>query len=160
MSENIRFFKIVEALKEQKLLTDYVQLAQILETNKAGISDIKKGRKKLSIETLRSMKKSYPQISIEYIVMGDGDMFVTPISHAVQEDVISDSPIIDKLFVTIEKKDAKIEELLKENARLEERLRLVEHDTDFGDSAETPASTESSLLQNIPVTSAGARLKE
>ena len=87
-------------------------------------------------------------------------MFVTPISHAVQEDVISDSPIIDKLFVTIEKKDAKIEELLKENARLEERLRLVEHDTDFGDSAETPASTESSLLQNIPVTSAGARLKE
>lgn len=72
MTENIRFFKIVDVLKKQKELADYVELAGILNTNKAGISDIKQGRKKLSIDNIRSMKISYPKISIDYIIMGKG----------------------------------------------------------------------------------------
>ncbi len=68
--------QVVETLKEGGVITDYVQLACILETNKAGISDIKSGRKKLSIETLRRMKLSYPSISLDWIILGEGKPFI------------------------------------------------------------------------------------
>ena len=77
MEENIRFIQILDELKAQGQITDYVQAASILGTNKAGISDIKSGRKKLSIELLRSLKYSYPNISIDWIIMGKGDAFIT-----------------------------------------------------------------------------------
>lgn len=161
MSENIRFFEVVEALKKQKLLTDYVELADILHTNKASISDLKQGRKKLSIDTVRSMKLSYPQISIEYIIMGEGDKFISIDPPQNQEKVINDSPFINRLFDTIEKKDLKIEELLKENARLEERLRLTETDRSDFDQVAGGVSTESTLSRTSQgATSAGVRLKE
>ena len=107
MTENIRFFKIVDVLKKQKELADYVELAGILNTNKAGISDIKQGRKKLSIDNIRSMKISYPKISIDYIIMGEGEMFITPSANIVPVEVPSqkESPVIDKLFSTLEKKN-------------------------------------------------------
>ena len=113
MLENIRFFKIVEALKEQKELTDYIELAGILKTNKAGVSDIKQGRKKLSIDNIRGMKLSYPQINIDYIVMGEGEMFITPSVSIAPVEVQSqnESSVIDRLFSTLEKKDQRIEEL-------------------------------------------------
>ena len=77
MEENIRFIQILDELKAQGQITDYVQAASILGTNKAGISNIKSGRKKLSIELLRSLKYSYPNISIDWIIMGTGDAFIT-----------------------------------------------------------------------------------
>ena len=128
MTENIRFFKIVDVLKKQKELADYVELAGILNTNKAGISDIKQGRKKLSIDNIRSMKISYPKISIDYIIMGEGEMFITPSANIVPVEVPSqkESPVIDKLFSTLEKKDQRIEELLKDNVRLDSNfLKLI-----------------------------------
>lgn len=163
MTENIRFFKIVDALKKQKELTDYVELASILNTNKAGVSDIKQGRKKLSIDNIRSMKISYPKISVEYIIMGEGEMFITPSANIAPVEVQSqnENPVIDRLFSTLEKKDQKIEELLKENVRLEERLRLTETErSDFGQNA-GGVSTESTLSRTSQgATSAGAHLKE
>jgi hypothetical protein len=162
MSENIRFFEVVEALKKQRLLTDYVELADILHTNKAGISDLKQGRKKLSIDTIRSMKLSYPQISIEYIVMGEGDKFVNLESRITSEEVVvNDNSVMNRLFDTIDKKDLRIEELLKENARLEERLRLTETERSDFDHIAGGVSTESTLSRtNQGATSAGAPLKD
>lgn len=75
MDENLRFIALVEALKEQGQVADYVQLAATLGTNKAGISDIKAGRKKISIELLRRMKLSYPATNVEWVIMGVGEMF-------------------------------------------------------------------------------------
>ena len=46
--ENLRFIELVEELKINGKIADYVQLASSLGTNKAGISDIKSGRKKIS----------------------------------------------------------------------------------------------------------------
>lgn len=77
MDENFRFIQVLDELKEKGLITDYVQAANVLRTNKAGISDIKSGRKKLSIGLLRSLKLSYPIINIEWIIMGNGEVFVT-----------------------------------------------------------------------------------
>ncbi len=77
MDENLRFVQILDNLRKNGLIADYVEAANILETNKAGISDIKSGRKKLSIEMLRRMKLSYPQVNIEWIVMGEGEPFIS-----------------------------------------------------------------------------------
>lgn len=74
MEENIRFFEIVEELKSRGVLSNYIQLAEVLDTNKAGVSDLKNGRKKLSIDNIRRMKLSYPFINVEYIIMGSGNM--------------------------------------------------------------------------------------
>ena len=71
MDENFRFIQVLDGLKEKGIITDYVQVANTLGTNKAGISDIKSGRKKLSIELLRRLKLSYPNINIEWIIMGE-----------------------------------------------------------------------------------------
>lgn len=76
MEENIRFFEVVEELKSRGVLSDYIQLARVLETNKAGVSDLKNGRKKLSIDNIRRMKLSYPFINVEYIIMGSGSMVI------------------------------------------------------------------------------------
>lgn len=81
MDENFRFIQILDELKEKGSIIDYVQVANVLGTNKAGISDIKSGRKKLSIDLLRRMKLSYPIINIEWIIMGEGEAFVTETSN-------------------------------------------------------------------------------
>ena len=54
-----------------------------------------------------------------------------------------------------------IEELLKDNVRLEERLKFLETDkTDFGKIAESASTGNTSLRTNQGATSAGAHLKE
>lgn len=72
--ENSRFFQIVERLKKEGKINDYVNFATMLETNKAGINDLKQGRKKLSIEIIRRMKYSYPSINLNWLITGEGEM--------------------------------------------------------------------------------------
>ncbi|MES5188505.1 hypothetical protein [Prevotella bivia] len=76
MGENLRFIELIDELKRRGVVSDYVQVAAQLGTNKAAISDIKSGRKKLSVEIIRSLKYSYPSISIEWIIMGEGEPFI------------------------------------------------------------------------------------
>ena len=114
LQENIRFMQVVETLKEGGVVTDYVQLACILETNKAGISDIKSGRKKLSIDILRRMKLSYPSISLDWIVLGEGEPFIRENTNktATNNDP---SQFIDKITQQAE-----------EIGRLKERIAQLE----------------------------------
>lgn len=77
MDENFRFIALIDSLKSQGVISDYVQIAKELGTNKAAISDIKAGRKKLSIELLRRLKKSYPTCSVDWVVTGEGEPFLT-----------------------------------------------------------------------------------
>lgn len=116
MNENIRFMQVVETLKEGGVVTDYVQLACILETNKAGISDIKSGRKKLSIDILRRMKLSYPSISLDWIVLGEGEPFIQENTNktATNNDP---SQFIDKITQQAE-----------EIGRLKERIAQLERE--------------------------------
>lgn len=76
MGENLRFIELIDELKRRGVISDYVQVAAQLGTNKAAISDIKSGRKKLSVEIIRSMKSSYPVVNIEWIIMGEGKPFI------------------------------------------------------------------------------------
>ena len=47
-----KFFQFYEYLKNMGEISTYVELADILNTNKAGINDLKSGKKKLSLEQL------------------------------------------------------------------------------------------------------------
>lgn len=109
----------IEYLKKIGIVNDYVQLATALETNKAGISDIKSGRKKLSIDILRRMKLSYPSLNIEWVIMGEGDMF-----HSQQAS--PSTGFEDKLLNIIQEKDAIIREQAEEIGQLRERIEQME----------------------------------
>ena len=122
MGENIRFMEVVESLKGIGVINDYVQLAAILETNKAGISDIKSGRKKLSIEILRRLKLSYPSINIEWVIMGEGEMF-----HS-QQQTAQPSGFEDKLLKVIQEKDTVIREQAEDIGKLRERIAQLQRE--------------------------------
>lgn len=123
MNENIRFIELLDALKAAGAISDYVQASKELETNKASISDIKSGRKKLSIDLLRRMKLSYPQTNIEWVIMGEGDMFITtkPATNAVQTTGIE-----ERLLSLIQEKDTVIREQAEEIGQLRERIAQMQ----------------------------------
>lgn len=120
MDENIRFIQVLDNLKEKGIIEDYVQAANSLNTNKAAISDLKSGRKKLSIDILRRMKISYPSISIEWIVMGTGDMFNETNKNA--HESISDNQ--STYFIE------KIAQQAEEIGVLKERIKQLERSKD------------------------------
>lgn len=132
MDENIRFIQVLDDLKKQGIISDYVQAANELGTNKAGISDIKSGRKKLSIEMLRRMKKSYREINVEWIVMGEGEMYITESSR------VPNNPDV-QFFIDKMTKQA------EEIGGLRERVRQLEQEL------KKPASP----VENSMVASAG-----
>lgn len=111
MDENLRFVQILDTLKENGIISDYVQIANVLGTNKAAISDIKGRRKKLSIEMLRRLKSSYPEISLEWVIMGTGNPFVAP-----NDTPTSASPLD---FIN------KISEQAEEIGRLKEKIHQL-----------------------------------
>lgn len=74
MDFNDRLFLIFEKLKEADKINTYTDLADILGTNKAGISDLKSKRKKVSVENLNCMIISYPEINPEWLLTGKGEM--------------------------------------------------------------------------------------
>ena len=111
MGENLRFVQILDDLRKGGAIADYVEAASILETNKAGISDIKSGRKKLSVEILRRLKLSYPTVNIDWIIMGDGEPFISDKPVALQGDT---SMFLDRIAEQAEeigRLKARIEEL-------------------------------------------------
>jgi len=77
MTHNDRLFEFFNYLKKEGKIASQVELATILNTNPAGINDIKGNRKNLSIENLMTMKKSYPELNTDWILMEEGDMILT-----------------------------------------------------------------------------------
>ena len=111
MGENLRFVQILDDLRNCGAIADHVEAASILETNKAGISDIKSGRKKLSVEMLRRLKLSYPSVNIDWIIMGEGEPFISDKPETQQGDT---SMFLDRIAEQAEeigRLKARIEEL-------------------------------------------------
>lgn len=120
--ENIRFMQLVEDLKIRGKVADYVQLANMLGTNKSGINDIKNCRKKISVELLQRMKSSYPDISFDWIIMGVGDMYTDNgkvESVLRQEDPTSTYKFLEEM---IREKDKIIMGLSEKIGRLKEMV--------------------------------------
>lgn len=123
--ENLRFIEVIDMLKNDGQVTDYVQLAATLGTNKASISDIKSGRKKISIELLRRLKISYPAINLDWIIMGEGEMFI-PTQHVEVKQ--AEAP--DYLINMVKEKDQTIREQAEELGRLRQQLAHAHHEYD------------------------------
>lgn len=77
MTFNQRLFKIYDSLKKRGDITSYVHLGEVIGENKAGVNDLKTGRKKATLEHFQSLKKSYPDINSDYILTLSGEMFVS-----------------------------------------------------------------------------------
>ncbi len=114
MDENFRFIAIIDSLRAQGVINDYVQVAKELQTNKAAISDIKSGRKKLSIEMLRRLKLSYPTCNVEWVITGEGEPFINAESNKINS---SPDTIV---FIN------KISEQAQEIGRLKARIEALE----------------------------------
>ncbi len=74
MNNNDRFFSAFDLLKKKGLINTYVELAEILNTNKTGINDLKTGKKKVSVDNIKSMIISYPILSLRWLVLGEGEI--------------------------------------------------------------------------------------
>lgn len=86
MDENIRFIQVLDMLKSKGEISSYKQASEVLQTNKAGISDIKNGRKGVSIALLRGLKLSYDCVNLEWIITGKGTPFITKNTLDVPND--------------------------------------------------------------------------
>lgn len=125
MMENIRFIEVLDYLKKTGVVSDYLEVASVLGTNKQGISDIKAGRKKLSIEIIKRMKTSYPDINIEYIIMGRGAMLEE--NKSVSN---SNAPAVDIYKDMIKAKD----DLIQQQKEMIEQLKgMIDQQNDMID---------------------------
>ncbi|MGY3054344.1 hypothetical protein ACVWYG_002551 [Pedobacter sp. UYEF25] len=117
MSDNEKLFEVFEYLKGEGLIKTLVELSGVLNTNKAGINDLKTGHKKISIENIRDMKNSYPQINLDWWLIDRGDMILPdrnlPMAAepAPQYDTVSDRQIINSLHKVISAQDKTINAL-------------------------------------------------
>lgn len=120
MNYNDRFFILFETLKKAGRIKTYVQLAEIIGTNKAGINDIKSGRKKLTLENIKSMILSYPDINLYWFLTESGDVLDENfIAKSKSND--SNKDLIEKICeLSVENADLKKnnDALIKENELL------------------------------------------
>lgn len=96
----------------------------------------------------------YPDINPRWLITGQGSMLCDasqlqsePTRPTVQQDLSGETATYYKMY---KEKDAKVEELLKENGRLEERIRQLEsreeeyeHESEINDITETFTSESS-----------------
>lgn len=118
-----RFFEVFDHLKTNKQIKTQDDLAKILNTNKQAISDLKAHRKKLSIENLFDLKKSYESISLDFIILGKG-------SIEVDSFTTSDK---DSHLMKLQK--ARIEEMEHANLLLKKELEL-KNNSNYNQAAE------------------------
>ncbi len=80
---NDRLFLLYDELKHNKRIDSYEQLAQILGTDKGEISKLKSKKKKATLDNLSSMTKSYPDINVEWLLTGEGEIFRTDSANLI-----------------------------------------------------------------------------
>lgn len=95
MTDNERFFAVFDLLKKRGQIKTYTQLAEVLGTNKAGVNDLKNGKKKISVENIRSMKSTYPEISLNWLILEEGDM-IDILSEPIKFDISTELLILQK----------------------------------------------------------------
>lgn len=76
MGENSRLFEIVDELKRLERLLDDKSLAEIAGIQRSTLSMIRNGKQRVSLELLRTLKVHFPDISLDYIIVGTGQPFI------------------------------------------------------------------------------------
>lgn len=108
MTDNERLFVAYAFLKDKGLIKTYIELSEILNTNKAGINDLKTGKKKVSLENFRSMIKSYPNLSLHWLILEEGSI------EEVEKNSDPSFNISSELLILQKKEIARLERELSE----------------------------------------------
>ncbi|SEG51005.1 helix-turn-helix domain-containing protein [Flavobacterium urumqiense] len=74
MTDNERFFAAYNFLKGKGHIRTYADLAEVLGIDKAELNDLKNEKQKVSIDNLRSFIKTYPEISLNWLVLEEGSI--------------------------------------------------------------------------------------
>lgn len=159
---NKRFIEAVEYLLSTGKADSKGVLAATLGIKSTKFSEILNERMNIGTD-LAALICSHYDINPEWLLLGIG-------SKLRNNQFDSSQPIITEseksgeaaaFYKMYKEKDEENKELLKENARLEERLRLIETDNpDFTDIAENVSTGSNMLHTSHRATSAGAPLKE
>lgn len=72
---NKRFIAIINFLIEQKHATTKLEIAEKLGISSSKFSEILGERMNVSAELIGNLAKNYPQISLEWIMLGEGNIF-------------------------------------------------------------------------------------
>jgi len=70
--ENERFSNVLEKLKKYDIIKSYKEFADNINETSVGLNDIKKGRKKLSINHVKNINIKYPYINTDFIIFEEG----------------------------------------------------------------------------------------
>jgi len=74
--ENERFSRILEKLKKYDIIKSYKEFADNINETSVGLNDIKKGRKKLSVNHVKNINIKYPFINTDFILFEEGLPFL------------------------------------------------------------------------------------
>jgi len=66
-----KFGLLIEYLVTNSYVKNQVSLAELLGTNKQGVTDIKNGKKRMSYENIVLLKKTFPDVPVDDILSGD-----------------------------------------------------------------------------------------
>jgi hypothetical protein len=76
MADNQQIAQLLEAFKGKGYVKTAKELGKLMGENANGFSDIQAGRKKLTLEHVINMKKSHPDFNTEWIITGQGGVFL------------------------------------------------------------------------------------
>jgi transcriptional regulator with XRE-family HTH domain len=76
MPESQLITDIESAFKKKGLVKTAKEFADLIGENPNGLSDIKAGRKKLTIDHIKTLKKSHPELNLDWLLSGKGSLFL------------------------------------------------------------------------------------
>ena len=159
---NKRFIEAVEYVLSTGKAESKGALATTLGIKSTKFSEILNGRMNIGTD-LAALICSHYDISPEWLLLGSGSKLRNCPTQSPQQVLteVEKSGEAAAYYKMYKEKDEENKELLKENARLEERLRLAEGDRSSFKKDVEDVSTKTTLLRTShSATSAGAHLKE
>lgn len=111
---------IFDYLVNNNLIRNQREFAKLIGETDSGYSDMKHGRKKLSLSHIRAIAKNFKQINRDYLLLGKGE-----IENSIQNN--SDPLIEDKEFSSLVDSQRITIDCLKEtNELLKEKIIRLE----------------------------------
>lgn len=122
MKDRIR--QIMESVNmTQKTFAEYLGMSQ------AALSSIFNGRTKPTLNTVEAIRSKMPQIRLEWLISGEGEMYAVPQKPVIQEAEKSDSPIkeLELDFGNLEKTISEEEKKVPNNDSVDNTLKNTRH---------------------------------
>ncbi len=114
----------------EELGLDSKTFATILKINPSSISHLTSGRNKPSFDFLRQVAKEFPQVNIDWLLTGKGEIFKNKTNNYVKQENEKEN-ISEGIFSTIELPDEKKEEKTAVEKKQIDKIILLYTDGSF-----------------------------